>query len=296
MSDPDVILVVSSKRGWVAELERLEWRFISYSILAQNSAPKLVHIASGNRLVGTVEVKRMTSQFGGMTSYGTVEHYHRLTVVELRPATAKAKRTPVTPTFEGRPFRLIPGNHHYMRRGKILSKNAEATPLPEVRKPSRSRVGVTLTARSEASSLLQERDLVTRFVKRLGTELGDVTVEKRVARGAARLDLWVATRRTIIEAKWPLTDQGEPLTRSAVRMAVGQLLDYRSLASVELGGVDGLAVLLPAAPPRSVQAFLEAVHIGAIWETSRGVFTDSLGGRWLSGRELCPLGWRGPDT
>ena len=79
-------------------------------------------------------------------------------------------------------------------------------------------------------------------------------------------DLYNATRNQLIEAKGTGT-------REAVRMAIGQLLDYRRfLANPQC------AVLLPERPRPDLEALLEAVGVGAVWPELGGAFTDNARG------------------
>ena len=99
-------------------------------------------------------------------------------------------------------------------------------------------------------------------------------------------DLWDKNLGVLIEAKGSAE-------RAAVRMAIGQLLDYRhALAGFIAGATQPkgdplrssplLAVLLPRRPDADVLSLLEAVKIARIWKEGRtfednaaGLFTQS---------------------
>jgi hypothetical protein len=61
--------------------------------------------------------------------------------------------------------------------------------------------------------------------------------------------------------------------RSDIRMAIGQLMDYRHFE----GTAPGTAVLLPYAPSAEIRDFLSALGIGTVWPHGEG-FRDSAGG------------------
>jgi hypothetical protein len=79
--------------------------------------------------------------------------------------------------------------------------------------------------------------------------------------GALTPDLYDATDHALYEAKG-LT------TRANVRMAIGQLLDYRR--RVPNRDDLRLAVLLPSEPTEDVQELLEELGIGLVYQTEDG--------------------------
>lgn len=85
-----------------------------------------------------------------------------------------------------------------------------------------------------------------------------------------RADAFVTTHNLLIEAK------GSD-ARAAVRMAVGQLLDYRRLEP----SAPAMAVLLPYEPTSDVRDYLTAVGVAWIWpRRSKPGFRDSAGGTY----------------
>lgn len=68
-------------------------------------------------------------------------------------------------------------------------------------------------------------------------------------------DVYNMTTRTLVEAK-------ASVRRESIRMAIGQLLDYRRL---EVGPVDRLEVLLPREPGSDLLELLHSVDILATW-------------------------------
>lgn len=73
-------------------------------------------------------------------------------------------------------------------------------------------------------------------------------------------DLYNHTARELIEAKGSTS-------RDAVRMAIGQVLDYARHVDH-----DGLAVLLPSRPREDLLALILSCYIACIWETVDGEF------------------------
>jgi hypothetical protein len=56
-------------------------------------------------------------------------------------------------------------------------------------------------------------------------------------------------------------------SREAVRMAIGQVLDYQRY--VKSGPL--VSILLPSAPAADLRLLLEELGIGCVYETSRGI-------------------------
>jgi hypothetical protein len=85
--------------------------------------------------------------------------------------------------------------------------------------------------------------------------------------GSLYTDAFDQTANVLIEAKGVTT-------REAMRMAVGQLLDYRRFTP----SGPMLAVLLPSYPGRDMEDFATSVGIRLVWRTAAGTFTDNAGG------------------
>ena len=81
-------------------------------------------------------------------------------------------------------------------------------------------------------------------------------------------DLFNVTRHQLIEAK-------NDASRAKIRMAIGQVLDYRRFVTPEAAG----AVLTPEEPAADLLELLATVGLAAIWQTSDG-FADSRGGEF----------------
>jgi hypothetical protein len=82
-------------------------------------------------------------------------------------------------------------------------------------------------------------------------------------------DLYDRSRNNLVEAKGVGT-------RSAVRMAIGQLADYGRFVDEAARR----AVLLPQRPRPDLEALLSAQGIAVVWESGRGTFEDNAGGRF----------------
>jgi hypothetical protein len=103
----------------------------------------------------------------------------------------------------------------------------------------------------------------------------DVSRKRIVPPGEARplfTDLFDATTGTLIEAKGTVE-------RNAIRMAIGQLADYKRF--VENGRPRNLAVLVPSRPRRDLHELLISQGIELIYPGGDG-FEDSTGGSLLS--------------
>jgi len=113
-----------------------------------------------------------------------------------------------------------------------------------------------------------EARLVRRYQAHM-TAKGVTVSRKKYRAGQVRpifCDLWVEERRALIEAK-------NSDAREALRMAVGQLYDYRRFHEPPVS----LAVLLPHQPSPDGLALLQSAGIDAIWPHGEG-FQDSANG------------------
>jgi hypothetical protein len=115
----------------------------------------------------------------------------------------------------------------------------------------------------------REQKLVKSFEAYLKKKGHVVSRLKIVPPGEAKplfCDLWDSTAKTLVEAKGSVS-------RLAIRMAIGQLADYRRFADPEAK----VAVLVPEAPRPDLLALLESAQIGAIWPAN-GEFVDAQAG------------------
>ena len=117
----------------------------------------------------------------------------------------------------------------------------------------------------------REQRLVLDFEAHLLQAGHKVSRQRLLPPGEARpivTDLYDATTRTLVEAKGTVE-------RTAVRMAIGQLADYRRFFDEEQ--LDHLAVLLPREPRPDLSDLLAVEGIETICRTASG-FKDSTGG------------------
>jgi hypothetical protein len=118
----------------------------------------------------------------------------------------------------------------------------------------------------EIEAVRREQELVEAFDEFL-RDAGHVTGRHQYETGDVRMysDLFDDTDKVLYEAKGRLT-------RQAVRMALGQLIDY---GRFEDPGVRG-AVLLPRKPDDDLFALIEAGGVGVAWRTE-----NAFESRWL---------------
>ncbi|MBQ1053050.1 hypothetical protein KBX50_31945 [Micromonospora sp. C51] len=135
--------------------------------------------------------------------------------------------------------------------------SAEAVPIEKIGKSAYSLPGST-----SAVAVKREADLTARYLEHLET-LGHTCVRYRIRPPGEPYDLYTdlfdQTAGVLYEAKGVVT-------RDAVRMAVGQLLDY----SRHIPGPPRRAVLLPARPGDDLLALLRAQNIQCVYELSPG--------------------------
>jgi hypothetical protein len=116
-----------------------------------------------------------------------------------------------------------------------------------------------------------EAALVHRYQAHLAA-MGVAVSRKRYRAGQARpmfCDLWVEERHALIEAK-------SSDARESLRMAIGQLYDYRRFHQPPVN----LAVLLPVQPGPDGLSLLQSAGIEAIWPCGQG-FRDSANGAFV---------------
>jgi len=115
-----------------------------------------------------------------------------------------------------------------------------------------------------------EARLVEQYADHLRDRGHSVTGRHYLVEGEARVlraDLFIRDTDVLVEAK--ASD-----ARHAVRMAIGQLADYRRFEPSD----PDVAVLLPRRPIPDLQRLLGGLDIGLVWPV-RGGFRDTVGGR-----------------
>lgn len=115
----------------------------------------------------------------------------------------------------------------------------------------------------------REQQLVRRFAKHLEAKGHEVSRHAITLPGGTELksDLFDHKRQLLVEAK-------SSADRPSVRMAIGQLMDYRrGIAPAP----KALAVLVPERVGPDLEVLLESLDIGVIWATGKG-FRDNRGG------------------
>jgi hypothetical protein len=117
----------------------------------------------------------------------------------------------------------------------------------------------------------QEQQLVAAYVQYM-TDQGDSIVRHKIelpgTSGLLYSDLFNETRDQLIEAK-------SGVSRNDVRMAIGQLADYRRFIDPSVR----CAVLLSSRPPDDLSDLLSRQGIAVIWSDGQR-FTDDAGGEF----------------
>jgi hypothetical protein len=117
----------------------------------------------------------------------------------------------------------------------------------------------------------REQKLVNEFVAALTKRKRSVErLRYTSSEGIFYCDVYVSDRGHLIEAKGS-TSRGD------IRMAIGQLFDYKQLTQKARKRISRLALLLPERPARDLEALLTWLKIGVIWKNGRG-FSDNCGG------------------
>lgn len=127
------------------------------------------------------------------------------------------------------------------------------------------------TAGETVEARRREAQLVADFAAHLGKQSG--LCRHRYSSGLV-CDIFVEPRMQLIEAK-------ADASRESIRMAIGQLFDYRHHEPRQLWDSIKLAVLVPENPGRQLEALLEELGISIIWRDGGG-FTDNAAGLFSS--------------
>jgi EVE domain len=145
--------------------------------------------------------------------------------------------------------------------GRLTSKPPSSSPIVSARPLGEVPEDITVPTRlQEQKRTFREAQLVKRYEASVGRQLLARSV--RLPSGELLVcDIFDVTRDQLIEAK-------ASASRQDVRMAIGQLFDYRR----HLGKGSSLALLLPERPSDDVLDLLRALRIATIVETSRGKF------------------------
>jgi hypothetical protein len=140
-------------------------------------------------------------------------------------------------------------------------------PLERVISPT----SVIVPTQEQTIRVRREQELVLEYGRYL-KELGLTVSRLRLPLEETTLvnDVYVEERGQLIEAKGSTS-------REAIRMAIGQLLDYSFIA--EQDGLERfrLAVLLPDRPSQSIEALLQSQEISVVWAGVQG-FEDNVDG------------------
>jgi hypothetical protein len=115
-------------------------------------------------------------------------------------------------------------------------------------------------ARSEARLLAE----YARFLQTAGHKIGRKEIPIKGEKGRIRCDLYNYSRKQLVEAKGSTT-------RVAIRMAIGELADYRRYLPKQVTP----AVLLPERPSRDLEDLLSTQMIAVIWQDGKQHFTDN---------------------
>lgn len=127
------------------------------------------------------------------------------------------------------------------------------------------------TKKQMTMALHRENKLVKEFRQALKKKGRDTTRLRYVTGGnTLYCDVYDPDKRHLIEAKGSVS-------REDIRMAIGQLFDYKRLTQQAGKGKSRLAVLLPERPALEIEQLLKSLKIGVIWKNGRA-FSDNCGG------------------
>ena len=174
-------------------------------------------------------------------------------------------------------FRLLPLGNVFRLPGDVVRKATPfdgTTALEELPgRPTRTQLE-QLEARSHRRAIQaadrlvrrEELELVHNFAAwatRRDLEVCAYDIPHRPTGASLRADAFVLQPRTLLEAK-------ATVERSAVRMGIGQLLDYRRYFDEPLAS----ALLLPRRPPDDLCALLEELDLGLVYAVDGGFSSE----------------------
>lgn len=102
------------------------------------------------------------------------------------------------------------------------------------------------------------------FLQAAGDKIGRKDIAIEGGKGRLRCDLYNESRKQLVEAKGTTN-------RVAIRMAIGELADYRRYLPKKVPS----AVLLPERPLRDLEDLLSTQGIAVIWQDGKQHFTDN---------------------
>ena len=144
----------------------------------------------------------------------------------------------------------------WKRAGRSVSSSPSYAPVEEhiTELASFSQDATDRAARRIESALVQQ---FARYLRQKGHQPSrvDITIDRELVRA----DLYDRTEGVLYEAK------ASP-DRRKIRMAIGQLLDYRRFVTPQ----PQLRVLVPEPPSHDLRRLLAAVGIGAVWPEREG--------------------------
>lgn len=166
-------------------------------------------------------------------------------------------------------FHLISNKNNKPKLKKMSPKNTITSKLVEHKD---GKVISSRKTRSEKEIVIEQKEsqLVKRYKKHLKqNNLGkmekslieiDLPDESKIL----ETDGWISKSKTLIEAKASL-----PVSRSDIRMAIGQLFDYKRHHNPK---PDHLAILLPACPTQDLVNLIFSQNIEIIYEKGKDFY------------------------
>jgi hypothetical protein len=168
-------------------------------------------------------------------------------------------------------FQLLTGKSNTRRGVELWLAHYKSVKIPRNRKEDgeannsvteigngKRREGYKYRPTNELIRAEQREDKLVRDFQALLEGHGRSTTRLKY-KGNLCCDIYESTRKNLIEAKGTTT-------RQDIRMAIGQLFDYRLLTQKADGNELKLAILLPKRPERDVELLLDSIGIGLIWK------------------------------
>lgn len=225
---------------------------------SHNNAPELTAIGKAKIWTRRGEFGDLPRAFGSAWKLTKRKDVRRIRLTGLRAPIEAVLKHPQT-LVQLHPER----NSDHAKVCNWLNKSLNLPPNVRAR-----RVDYAYTTRAEVVRAVQrEGRLVSAYMRWLIGQ-GRFAGEKKLQN--LTCDLWEDQRRLLIEAK-------ASISRENIRMACGQLFDYRY--HFRSARPRKMAILLPKRPPDSRVEWLRKLGVGVIWQSGR-IFRDNAGGRF----------------
>lgn len=281
----ELVIRWSSKAGDIEKLMAMSNVPLARTPRQINLHDATVWVAAGKEIVAQFRARGWTASDKMRLLDGTMAKGVGPGRLQIEPGTAHLLRRPLSmaaiPGGSTNPFGYKNGFRYLLpapRRFTTITKTPNAS--TQVSLPVTTKQSWLQVANDQAPHTIEglkhatEADLVLAYSEHRKAVSGNPLIRHRLDVSGTVLfsDAFDTGKNILIEAKGNSS-------RPAVRMAVGQLLDYRRAIGPK---EPNLAILLPQMPSDDLLDLATSVGIATIWRRPDGTFWDSDNGRLVS--------------